>query len=196
MYKGCRWLCLLLSVFLALPPVAWAQGPQPQSIRILVLAGQDAINNVKPKTSTQPVVEVQDEAGSPIEGVEVVFTTPPTGPSATFYGATRTTTITTDEQGRAAVSGMMPNTDLGLFEMQVRATHGALQAETVIAQTNAQAVTLAKKKSPFGWRMIAGLGAAAALGVIAGVRRGDDNNRTTSNPTAITFGSVSVGTPR
>ncbi len=190
-------MCLLLSAFLALPPSAWAQAPQPQSIRILVLAGQDAINNVEPKTTTQPVVEVQDDAGSPVEGVEVVFTTPATGPSATFYGATRTTTLTTDKQGRATVSGMMPNTDLGLFEMQVTATHGTLQAETSITQTNAQGAALTKKKkSPFGWRLIAGLGAAAAIGVIAGVRRGDDNNGTTSNPTAITFGSVSVGTPR
>ena len=117
-------MCLLLSAFLALPPAAWGQDPQPQSIRILVLAGQDAINNVEPKTATQPVVEVQDDTGSPVAGAEVVFTTPAVGPSATFYGATRTTTLTTDKQGRAAVSGMMPNTDLGLFEMQVTATHG------------------------------------------------------------------------
>lgn len=189
-------MCLLLSGFLALPPAAWAQAPQPQSIRILVLAGQDAINNVEPKTATQPVVEIQDEAGSPVAGAEVVFTTSAAGPSATFYGATRTTTLTTDEQGRAAVSGMMPNTDLGVFEIQVTATHGTLQAEAAITQTNAQAATLAKKKkSPFGWRLIAALGAGAAIGVIAGVRRGDDNG-TPSTPTAITFGSVSVGTPR
>lgn len=194
MYKGCRWLCLLLSAFLALPPGAWAQGPQ--SIRILVLAGQDAINNVEPRTVTPPVVEVQDEAGSPVAGAEVVFTTPAVGPSATFYGATRTTTVTTDAQGRATVSGMMPNTDLGSFEIAITATHGSLQAETVITQTNALAGPLAKKKSRFGWRLIAALGAAAVIGVIAGVRRGGDNDGTPSNPAATTFGSVSVATPR
>ena len=190
-------MCLLLSAFLALPPTAWAQAPQPQSIRILVLAGQDAINNVEPKNATQPVVEVQDDAGSPVEGAEVVFTAPPTGPSVTFYGATRTTTVTTDKQGRATVSGMMPNADLGVFEIQVAATHGAFQAETVITQTNAQAAALSKKKkNPFGWRLLTALGAGAAIGIVAGVRRGDDNGTTAAAPTAITFGSVSVGTPR
>lgn len=190
-------MCLLLSAFLALPPAAWGQDPPPQSIRILVLAGQDAINNIEPKTATQPVVEVQDDTGSSVAGAEVIFTTPAAGPSATFYGATRTTTLTTDKQGRAAVSGMMPNTDLGVFEMQVTATHRALQAETVITQTNAQGATLAKKKkSPFGWRLITAIGAGAAIAIIAGVSRSDDNNGTPSNPTAITFGSVSVGTPR
>jgi len=184
-------------MLVALPPAAWAQNPQPQSIRILVLAGQDAINNVETRSATQPVVEVQDDAGAPVAGAEVVFSTPPAGPSSTFYGATRTTTVKTDEKGRAAVSGMTPNTDLGLYEIQVTATHGSLQAEAVITQTNAEATSLSKKKKKaLGWRLIAAIGAGAAIGVIAGVRHDNGTAGTPANPTAITLGSVSVGTPR
>ena len=196
MRNGYRLLCLCLSSFLAMPPAAWSQEAQPQSIRILVLAGQDAINNVEKRVITEPVVEVQDESGTPVAGAEVEFRTPATGPSATFYGATRTTTVTTDDKGRASADGMTPNTDLGLFEIQVTATRGSLQADAAITQTNALAPKEAgKKKGPFGWRLMTAIGAGVAIGVIAGVRRGDDDS-TPGTPTAITFGSINVGTPR
>ena len=195
MRKGCRLLCLCLSTFLAMQPIAWSQEPQPQSIRILVLAGQDAINNVEKRVVTEPVVEVQDESGVPVAGAEVKFRSPATGPSATFYGATRTTTVTTDDKGRARAEGMNPNTDLGLFEIQVTATYGSLQADAAITQTNAVAPEeSSKKRGPFGWRLMTAIGAGVAIGVISGVRRSDD--ATPATPTSITFGSINIGTPR
>ncbi len=193
MRTGCQLLCLCLSTFLAVQPVAWSQERQPQSIRILVLAGQDAINNVEKRVVTEPVVEVQDESGVPVVGAEVKFRTPATGPSVTFYGATRTTTVTTDN-GRARAMGMTPNTDLGVFEIQVTATYGSLQADAAITQTNALAPEKSTRKGPFGWRLMTAIGAGVAIGVISGVRRSDD--ATAATPTSVTFGSINVGTPR
>jgi hypothetical protein len=157
-----------LSVFLALQPVAWSQ--QPQSIRILVVAGQDAVNDVDKRVVSEPVVQVQDGSGTPLAGAEVVFRTPSTGPTATFYGATRTTAVTTDDKGQARAAGMTPNTDVGMFEIAVTATHGSAQAETFITQTNTFSA-VEKKKGGLGWRLWTAIGAGAVIGIIAAARR-------------------------
>ncbi len=168
MREGCRLLYFGLCVFLALQPAAWCQ--QPRSIRIVVLAGQDAINNVEKRVVTEPVVEIQDESGTPVAGAEVVFSTPATGPTATFYGATRRTAVTTDDKGQARAQGMTPNTDVGVFEIEVTATHGSVQAETIITQTNS-IPPAEKKKGRLGWRLMTAIGAGALIGVIAAARR-------------------------
>jgi hypothetical protein len=168
MREGYRLLCFGLCVFLALQSAAWGQ--QPQSIRIVVLSGQDAINNVEKRVVSEPVVEVQDESGTPVAGAEVVFRTPGTGPTATFYGATRKTAVTTDDKGQARASGMTPNTEVGVFEIDVTATQGSVQAETIITQTNSLPA-VEKKKGRFGWRLLTAIGAGAVIGVIAAARR-------------------------
>jgi hypothetical protein len=168
MGNGYRLLGFGLSVFLTLQPVAWCQ--QPQSIRIQVVAGQDATNNIEKRIVTEPVVQVQDAAGKPLAGAEVVFRTPSTGPTATFYGATRSIAITTDDKGEARAPGMTPNTDVGIFEIAVTATHGSAQAETLITQTNALAPQ-EKKKRRLGWRVMTAIGAGVLIAIIAAVRR-------------------------
>jgi hypothetical protein len=157
-----------LSVFLAVQPVAWSQ--QPQSIRISVLSGQDTINNVESRAVTEPVVQIQDASGAPVAGAEVVFRTPSTGPTATFYGATRSVAVTTDEKGEARAPGMTPNTDVGVFEIAVTATHGSAQAEALITQTNAPPL-VEKKKRRLGWRLWTAIGAGVVIAIIAAVRR-------------------------
>lgn len=168
MANACRLPAFGLSVFLALQPLAWSQ--QPQSIRILVVAGQDAINNLEKRVVSEPVVEVQDGSGTPVAGAEVVFRTPSTGPTATFYGATRTTAVTTDDKGQARAPGMTPNTDVGVFEIAVTATHGSAQAEALITQTNALP-PVEKKKRRLGWRLWTAIGAGVVIAIIAAARR-------------------------
>jgi len=176
-------------------PLAWSQQAQPRSIQIVVLSGQDAINNVDKRVVTEPVVEVRDESGTPISGAQVEFRTPATGPSATFYGATRVVTVNSDEKGRARADGMTPNTDLGPFAIQVTATHGSLQAETAITQTNALAEGASGKKRRIGWRLWTAIGAGVVIGIIAAVKRGDDSGPT-ATPAAATIGSSNLATRR
>jgi hypothetical protein len=72
----------MLTVALLLPPPGWGQqasGPQsnlvaPESggLKIVVLKGEGAVNNIKARTATPPVVEVRDVEDKPVAGAEVV----------------------------------------------------------------------------------------------------------------------------
>ncbi|MBL8237975.1 MAG: hypothetical protein JNM66_11180, partial [Bryobacterales bacterium] len=53
------------------------------SLRVLVLEGANAINSIPNRSATFPVVEVRDENDLPVEGAEVVFELPATGPGGT-----------------------------------------------------------------------------------------------------------------
>ena len=71
----------LLSFLLLTPTSSWAQetsGPKSNlvqeagSLKIVVIEGEGALNNIRSRTATQPVVEVRDENDRPVEGAEVV----------------------------------------------------------------------------------------------------------------------------
>ena len=88
-----------------------------------------------------------------------------------------------DEAGRARAGGIMPNTEPGEFFIDVTATNGSLKGDATIAQSNVLTPTVEKKKRRFGWRFWAAMGAAAALGTTAAVRRsGSDTPQPVSSP--------------
>src|SRR5690348_7805255 len=76
---------------------ASAAGPEPQSpassLRVVVVAGEGAINILEQKSAVAPVVEVRDRNDQPIAGALVTFTVRRGG--AAFNGA-RTISVTTD----------------------------------------------------------------------------------------------------
>lgn len=203
----CRTMSALLSVLLALPGMSLAQQPQetpaapaaqapaPASIKLMVVQGEGAINNIEKRVVTEPIVEVRDQENRPVVGAEVVFTTPPSGPSATFFGASRTYTVKSDENGRARGTGLSPNVEEGTYPIDVTATLGNLQTSVSITQTNARAPELkTEKKNAIGWRLLTAIAAGAAAGIVAVSRR--DSNNGASTPTSISVGGVSVGAPR
>lgn len=201
-------MSVLLSLLLALPGMSWAQQPQeaaaappaaqapaPTSIKLMVVQGEGAINNIEKRVVTEPIVEVRDQENRPVAGAEVVFTTPPSGPSATFFGASRTYTVKSDENGRARGTGLSPNVEEGTYPIEVTATLGNLQTSVSITQTNARAPELkSDKKNAIGWRLLTAIAAGAAAGIVAVSRR--DGNNGASTPTSISVGGVSVGAPR
>lgn len=203
-----RAMSALLSLLLALPGMAWAQQPQetpaaapaaqappPTSIKLMVVQGEGAINNIEKRVVTEPIVEVRDQENRPVAGAEVVFTTPPRGPSATFFGASRTYSVKSDESGRARGTGLSPNVEEGTYPIDVTATLGNLQTSVSITQTNARAPELkTDKKNGIGWRLLTAIAAGAAAGIVAVSRR--DGNNGSSTPTSISVGAVSVGAPR
>ena len=184
-HKSYPLLAIAIASVLAFPQHGWGQ----QGLEIRILAGEAATNDVETRTVTDPVVEVRNQQGEPVPGAKVVFRTPPVGPSATFYGATRTVTLTTDETGRARAAGMMPNTDVGEFFIDVTATSGSLTGDARIAQTNVLTRTGVKKKRRFGWRFWAAMGAAAAIGTTAAVRR---SNSSTPGPVSGAAGAAGL----
>lgn len=191
-------VCLLVGS-LALPaqqaPAPAAEKPAPGGgLEIVVIEGEGGKNNVRARTAVAPVVEIRD-GGKPVAGVEVVFSLPPVGPSGTFGGWLKNQTLRTDEQGRAGVSGYVPNTEVGRFNIKVMATSGAKTGSAVIAQSNVENGSAGEKKSNW-WKWALAVGGAGAIAGIAVAASGDDSSETAKVPITISSGPVTVAGPR
>lgn len=187
-----QFLAVSLSLLLASPLLGQQVGG---AIQIRVLAGDGGINNINNNVAAEPVIEVVDSAGQPVPKATVTLRAPASGPSVTFFGASRVATMTTDDQGRVRVSGMVPNTVEGSFQIEVQAEFNAMTAVTAITQSNAVAPGDPRpKRRGIGWRMIAAISGAATVGIIAAALRGQSEPAPT--PTSIRIGSVGVSTPR
>ena len=184
-------LAVSLSILLVASPVAHGLDA---GIQIRVLAGDGGINNINQNVAVEPVIEVVDSAGKPVPKATVTLRAPASGPSVTFFGASRVATMTTDDQGRVRVSGMLPNTQEGSFQIEIEAEYNNMSTSAAITQSNAVAPGDPKpKRRGIGWRMIAAISAAATVGIVAAALRGEPEQVT---PTTIRIGSVGVSTPR
>lgn len=111
-----------------------ANGQERKALRIVVVAGEDAVNIVQQKTAVAPVVEVRDENDLPVAGVLVRFGVREGG-RATFFGGT-TTSATTNAAGRATALAFRPAAS-GTVQIDVTATTVQGQTATAtISQTN------------------------------------------------------------
>lgn len=187
---GVRSAAVLLAATLA-APIGWSQ----QSLQIRVLAGEGGINNINQRVVVEPIVEVVDAEGRPVPKATVRFRAPASGPSVTFFGASNTAELTTDDSGRAQATGMLPNTEAGAFVIDVEAEHEGQSAAAEIAQTNSYPVSgwESEKKKRMGWKIMTLVVVGAAAGIAIAALSGDGD---TTNPTSVGVGGVSVGAPR
>jgi hypothetical protein len=183
-------LSVCLVFLLALPP---AQAQDEQSgLRILVVEGEGALNNVKLKTLKPVLVEVQFN-GMPAPGASVTFILPNQGPSGTFLNGSATTTVNTDAQGRATSSAINPNGATGAMPIRVSASYSGQTASATVHQTNVNGVSSSGGGISRGTKIlivVAIAGAAVGAGVALG--RGSSSNPTMPPPPAIT---ITAGTP-
>jgi len=171
-----------------------AQAPQVTALKIVVLEGDGAINNIKLRTAREPIVQVEDENHKPVAGALVLFTLPDSGASGVFPGGSKTLMVYTDSQGRAAGKGLQPNKNAGQYQIAVNATFKGLTASATISQSNAVAATAAA--AGISGKLIAILaiaGGAAAAGAIAATR--GSSTPATPPSSTITAGTPSVTTP-
>jgi len=162
-------LTLVLALTLAgghAPVVAATTAPatttsQAAGLKIVVLAGEDAVNIIQQKTAVAPVVEVRDRNDEPVAGAVVVFAI--RGGKATFNGA-RTQTVTTNGVGRAAVTGLTPIAS-GALQISVTAAFQGQTVAATIAQTNVLTPAQAAAAAGSG---AAGAGAAGVASAAAG----------------------------
>ena len=183
---------------LAPAPVPQAPAMLPGSLKILVLEGQGAVNNVERGLATPPVVEVRDRDDRPVEAATVIFRLPPSGPGGSFPGPLLSNTVVTNVQGQATAAGFAPNKMTGGFKIHVTATAGVRMGELDIAQTNSESrFSMApepprRKVSWKKWAIIGGIGVGAAIGIILATR--GSSSAASSNPTiTITPGPVVIG---
>jgi hypothetical protein len=200
-------LSTLLAGVLLLPAPGWAQqvsGPksnlaQPTAggLKITVVTGEGATNNVRTKTGTQPVVEVRDESDKPVVGAEVVFQLPAAGPGGVFNGWMRTQTARTNEQGQAGATGFTPNDEEGRFNIKVIASMGAKTGSIVIGQSNGRGAGGPQAKSNKTLWIVLGVLAVGGLAGGVAATRGDKTTATTATvPVTVSVGAITVGGPR
>lgn len=165
-------------------------------LKIIVLEGQGAINNIRQSSAKSPAVRVEDTAGRPVEGARVTFLLPDIGAGGVFPNGQTSQTVRTDRNGRAAAQGLRPNNVAGRFLIRIEASHGNRTGHAGITQTNVAPPAdhhISKKT----W-IIAGVAAGALVGVLLATRGGGSGNggAPATGGTIITPGSPVFGPPR
>jgi len=168
-------------------------------LKLLVLQGDGAFNDIRRKTARDPVVEVRDDKDRIVPGAQVTFSLPEAGPSGTFVGGSRTHTATSDPNGIAAARGLRPNDVEGRFQIRVTATSAGRTAAVVISQSNTLAggvVATGERGGALKWLLLVAAGGAAG-GIVAATRGGKSAPATAGPPpTILSAGTVTVGGPR
>jgi len=172
----------------------------PAKLHIVIVEGEGAINNVRQRVAREPIVQVEDENRKPVAGAAVTFLLPQQGAGATFPNGARSTTILTDNNGRAVARGLRPNNVNGQYEIRITASKEGQTASATISQTNALAGAAAGAAAGAGAGISAKVltilvvaAAATAGGVVAATRIGDNGGQST---TVIVPGTPSVGGPQ
>jgi len=207
--SGRSLLGLALAGLLAAP--AWpaappAAAPTPgEQLKVFVLEGQGAVNYLPEKRGRTPVVEVRDENDLPVEGADVLFELPASGPGGEFPGSGRSKTVKTGVGGQAAAPFTV-NNEAGAFQIKVTAKIGDKIGRAVIGQVNSATPALMMPQKKTGWfttRKMLILSSVAAAGVVAGVMasNGGSSSATPAAPAApptiiITPGNPTFGGPR
>ena len=179
----------------ATPPAPQANTtPQPTApLIILVLVGQDAVNNVRMPAPADLAVEVRDQNDQPLEGATVSFQLPLMGPSGAFEGGVRNKELRTNVAGQVSTS-YTPNTETGRFTIQVKATIGGQTGMATILQRNAtESVSStaqgAKTQSWIGRHklLVVLIGAAVVGGVLVAVLTRGHSSSSSSGGPAVTI---------
>lgn len=168
-------------------------------LKILVLEGQDGVNNIRTPMAMNLVVEVRDDNDRPVEGATVSFQLPLMGPSGGFEGGVRNKDATTNIQGQAQVS-YTPNMEPGRFTIQVKAMQGGRTGMTTITQQNSNAGEGIQTKSWFSRHkkiVIAAAVVAVGVGLGVGLTRGGSKSGSGGGLTVtITPGVPTVAGPQ
>jgi len=188
-----RWtLCGVWALAAAFAAVLPAQTPSAMGLRLVVLEGEGAINNIGERRAKEPVVRVVDAEFRPVAGASVTFLTTELGPSATFPSGSSVTT-TTDAKGEAVGRGLRPNNVAGPFQIRVTASWRGETAAAVINQTNA-APTAIRKGSSKTIALILILAGGGAAGATLGLARSKSTSGATPTPPTSTATTVTAGT--
>lgn len=169
----------------------------PDSLKINILDGEGALNNIKTRTAREPIVQVEDENHKPVAGATVIFLLPSDGAGGTFYNGARSVTSITDSTGKAVARGLRPNSVSGDFQIRVTANYQGKVGHSVIHQTNSLAGLGAAAASGFAVKwLIIGLVAAGAAG--GGIYAATRSGGKTPAPAGvgINAGTGTVGPPQ
>ncbi len=184
---------------------AWTVFSQTGGLKLTIVEGDGAVNNIQQRVAREPIVQVTDEEDRPVEGAVVVFLLPRNGASGTFANGEKILTATTGPDGRAVARGFQPNSVTGEFEVNVNVSHQGLKVSRKFKMSNVgKAATAGGIGGGKIALILAVVGGAVAGGVVAASGGG---NKSSAPPTAgpspstppaivISVGSGDVGPPR
>jgi hypothetical protein len=160
---------------------------QAEDLKLVVIEGEGALNNIRTRRAKEPVVRVEDATGEPVRGAAVNFILPAHGASGSF-GGELSLTVTTGPDGLAAGRGLKPNRVAGPFEIRVS---GSLHGETAgvaIHQVNVEPAAAGGNGKKFA--LAALIGGAAIGGVLAATHGGKSTAAASAVP-----GNAAAPTP-
>jgi hypothetical protein len=132
---------------------------QSNTLKIVVIEGEGAVNIIQQKTAVAPVIEVRDRNDLPVAGVPVTFTIIG-AKTGSFTAGAQTLTVTTNAAGRAIAAGFNP---LASGAVQINVT-AAVQGQTLAATITQTNVLTAAQAAQAG----ASAGASSGSGGAAG----------------------------
>jgi hypothetical protein len=194
--KACA-ISMVLLIALQTPASQAQEQAVGSQLRIIILEGDGAINNIRQRTAREPIVQVEDENRKPVAGAMVLFTLPDSGPSAVFPNGSKTLISYTDPKGQAKAKGLKPNSVAGAYQIVVNVTSQGMKASAVIGQTNVLTAAAAAAGG-ISAKLIAILaiaGGAAAAGAIAATSGGGNSPATPATPVPVPTATVTAGTP-
>lgn len=161
-------------------------------LKVAVIDGDGAFNDIKNKIGHPPAVEVRDESNEPVAGAEVEFTMPALGAGGTFLNGQRSMKATTDARGIAAAANFRPNPTEGRFAIAVAATYQGKQGSAMVGQSNTLAAASHSNKKL--WIILGVIGGGAAGAVLA--THSGSSSSSAPAATSVSVGPVIVGGPR
>jgi hypothetical protein len=192
------------AAFFALTCACFGQPPSsaPIGLKITIVEGDGAINNITEGRARDPVVRITDDDNKPLAGVAVTFLLPDLGAGGSFPTGS-SVTVTTGDIGLATARGLRPNNVAGQFQIRVTASYRSQVARTSITQTNAAPASAVIKKSNSKWiALVAIIGGGAAAGAALALSGGGSSSPgggtpppSSRPPTTIAPGGGTFGPP-
>jgi len=197
--RSCACAVVLLLINLLQVPASGQDAPQAK-LSIVIVEGEGAINNVKDRVNREPIVQVEDENHKPVAGAAIIFSLPNQGASGVFANGSKTLTLTSDAQGRAAALGIKRNNVSGQMQIRVTASFAGATASAVITQNNVAATSSAGLSTTAKVLIVAALAGGAIAGGVIATRGGSSSSGGGGTPPppsiTITAGTPSVGAPK
>lgn len=203
-----QWLPRRLAAFVlscVLPATVLAQ--ESSALKLTVVSGTGAVNDLRTNTTVPTVVELRDDRDQPVLRGAVTFMLPESGPGGRFADGSRSQFVLTDRRGRATLTGFIPNQVEGAFQIAVEASASGNSTRTAVRQYNnsfpgysapraADSTVTARRGSGAGGKILVTLlvGVAVAAGSIIALK--NSGNGKIPPTTTVSIGGISVGGPR
>ena len=167
--KGLSAIIAVIALLVGLMPVTGQQGgrePAP-NLQIVILAGDDAMNNIRQRTAREAIVRVEDENHRPVAGVAITASLPNHGAGGEFVGGGKIFTGTTKDNGQL-IFRFRPNKVEGRFQIRLHASFNGKGVAAVISQTNVGVIAGPVAVGVLA-KVLIGVAVGAGVGVSAGV---------------------------